>query len=129
MTGQIPPRRIEPTVSRLVETLHDKEEAKRALDHFKETAHPPPLPAEFPNLSSFLEFHVKRQRYEKRLKSHEAQLSELEQTYEQLGNRLLGVLPENIPLHYEYAGLRSGLKGAAYTIMNRQGELTVEGSG
>jgi hypothetical protein len=129
MTEDMPARRVEDYVNRLVETQQDKERAQRALDHFKDTVRPPQPPDEFANMRIFLEWHVSRRRYEEQLANHEDRLSKLENTYQFLTEKLLTVLPLNVPLHYEYPGARPGLGNTVYTIMNREGQLSVERKG
>ena len=112
MTEDMPVRRVEPILNRLLELLHDKEMAKRALDRFKETMHPPPPPEEFANLHTFLEFHERNRKYKKDLSDHEARHSTFEADYEVRAREVLEILPENVPLHFEYTGgaLNQGIR-------------------
>jgi hypothetical protein len=126
MTEDMPVSRVEPILNRLLELLHDKEMAKRALDRFKETNNPPPPPEEFANLRTFLEFHEPNRKYKKDLSDREARLSEFETHYEVRAREVLAMLPENVPLHYEYTGERSEPGNTSYTIINRQGQLIIE---
>jgi hypothetical protein len=129
MTEDTPVSRVEPILNRLLELLHDKEIAKRDLDHFKETEHPPPPPEEFANLRTFLEFHEPNRKYKKDLSDREARLSTFEKDYGVRAKEVLAILPENVPLHYEYTGGRSEPGNTSYTIMNRQGQLIIERRG
>ena len=129
MTENMPASRVEPILNRLLELLHDKEMAKGALDRFKETEHPPPPPEEFANLRTFLEFHERNRKYKKDLSDREARLSEFERHYDVRAREVLAMLPENVPLHYEYTGGQFKPGNASYTIMNRQGQLIIEGRG
>jgi hypothetical protein len=126
MTEDMPVNRVEPILNRLLELLHDKEMAKRALDRYKETAHPPLPPEEFANLRTFLEFHERNRKYKKDLSDREARLSRFETNYEVRAREVLAILPENVPLHYEYTGGRFEPGDTSYTIMNRQGQLSIE---
>jgi hypothetical protein len=126
MTEDMPVSRVEPILNRLLELLHDKEMAKRALDGFKETEHPPPPPEEFVNLRTFLEFHERNRKYKKDLSDREAKLSHFEADYEVRAKQVLATLPENVPLHYEYTGGRFEPGSTSYTIMNQQGQLIIE---
>ena len=129
MTEDIPVGRVEPILNRLLELLHDKEMAQEALDRFKETEHPPPPPEEFANLRTFLEFHERNRKYKKDLSDREARLSQFEEHYEVRAREVLAILPENVPLHYEYTGESFGAENTSYTIMNRQGRLIIESRG
>jgi hypothetical protein len=129
MTEDMPVSRVEPILNRLLELLHDKEMAKRDLDRFKESEHPPPPPEEFASLRTFLEFHEPNRKYKKDLSDREARLSKFEEDYEVRAREVLAVLPENVPLHYEYTGGRFEPGDTSYTIVNRQGQLIVERGG
>ena len=129
MTEDVPVGRVEPILNRLLELLHDKEMAKRDLDRFKETEHPPPPPEEFANLRTFLEFHERNRKYKKDLSDREARLSEFEEHYEVRAREVLAILPEDVPLHYEYTGGSLGSENTSYTIINRQGQLIIGSRG
>jgi hypothetical protein len=129
MTEDMPVARVELILNRLLELLHDKEMAKGALDRFKETEHPPPPPEEFANLRTFLEFHKRNRQYKKDLSDRGAKLSQFEEHYEVRAREVLAILPENVPLHYEYTGGNLGSGNTSYTIMNRQGQLIIESRG
>jgi hypothetical protein len=129
MTEDLPVGRVEPILNRLLELLHDKEMAKGALDRFKETEHPPSPPEEFANLRTFLDFHERTRKYKKDLSDREARHSTFEADYEVRAREVLAILPENVPLHFEYTGGRSESRNTSYTIVKRQGQLNIEGSG
>jgi hypothetical protein len=129
MTEDLPVGRVEPILNRLLELLHDKEMAKGALDRFKETEHPPSPPEEFANLRTFLEFHERNRKYKKDLSDREARLSQFEEHYEVRARGVLAILPESVPLHYEYTGDSLGSVNTSYIIVNRQGQLIIESRG
>ena len=42
---------------------------------------------------------------------------------------VLAILPESVPLHYEYTGDSLGSVNTSYIIVNRQGQLIIESRG
>ena len=129
MTEDVPVGRVEHILNRLLDLLHDKEMAKRDLDRFKEMEHPPSPPEEFANLRNFLEFHGHNRKYKEDLRDREARHNTFETDYEVRAREVLAILPENVPLHFEYTGVRSESGNTPYTFVNRQGQLIVERSG
>ena len=129
MTEDMPVGRVEHILNRLLDLLHDKEMTKRDLDRFKEMEHPPSPPEEFANLRTFLEFHERNRKYKEDLRDREARHNTFEADYEVRAREVLAILPENVPLHYEYTGGRSEPGNTSYTIMNRQGQLIIERRG
>jgi hypothetical protein len=116
---------LEATINALVEALHDQELAQEQLDSFKADHRSPKPPEEFINVRTLIEFHRERRWYEEELAKREERVADAKERYAEADEALRDVLPENVPLHYDYAGRRLGLGGKQYNIVKREGRVIV----
>jgi hypothetical protein len=107
-----------------VEAWHARDAAQTELDNSKAANDPPEPPDEFPNLREFIEYHRSTSHYEGEVAKREKNVASAEKSYTQASHMLRDVLPENVPLHYEYME-QGDLQGTQYVIVNRQGEVSV----
>ena len=112
---------VENTLNQLVEAWHDEEAASADLDRFEETFPAPKPPPEFENVRAFLDFHDRRQTYDDEVQKREKNIASAERRYVDAAIKLRGVLPGNVPLHYEYSGNRQQLYGHQYRIVSMAG--------
>ncbi len=115
---------IESAVNELVEADDDRRAAQADLDRFNADKAPEP-PQEFATLQALISFHRRGRDYEGALAKRQENLAAAEKRYTQAAEILREVLPENVPLKYDYAGSRTDLLGTRYDIVYRQGEVIV----
>jgi hypothetical protein len=110
---------VHETINQLVETYHDRHEARGRLTRFPTSNQLPREPAEFLNLPAFLAFHEERRRYEDRLQSLRTEVENLDIAHREAERQLRVILPPNVPLYYDYAGTRQELAGMRFMIVNQ----------
>ena len=118
-------RSIEGAVNRLVEAEHDRRAAQAELERFNVTYYRPEPPEEFAYIGHLVEYHQSVRRYEDALEDRKKGVDTAEKSYTQAAQTLRDVLPENVPLRYDYMGRRSNLLGTTFMIVKKQGEITV----
>jgi hypothetical protein len=116
---------VENTVNQLVEALHDQDASRTELENFKATNPAPEPPPAFEYLSEFLDHHESTQRYQVELERREKALATADKLYAKAADSLQDVLPEGIPLRFDYLGMRRDLYGKRYGIVKEQGEVSV----
>ena len=112
-----------------MEAYHDEPQAEQRLAHFTATNERPIKPDQFPDLVAFLNFHDERRRYDDTLQSLHTVVASLEEARMEAEQALLGILPENTPLHYDYEGNRPELTGQRFTIVNQHRTIMISSSG
>jgi len=113
-------RVLEATVIQLVEAEQGRVTAQAELDSFKADHPRPEPPGAFPTLRVFIEYYRRVRSYEVEVAKRERKLATAEKLYAQAAEQLQDVLPENVPLNYDYRGsLRD-------VIVKRQGEVSIE---
>ena len=120
---------VHETINQLVEAYHDEPQARERLTHFTTTNERPIRPNQFPNLVAFLNFHDERQRYNDTLQSLHNEVAFLDAAHKDAEQKLIGILPENTPLHYDYEGNRQELAGQRFTIVNQHRTIMISPSG
>ena len=120
---------VHETINQLVEAYHDEPQAQQRLEHFTSSNLPPGQPDQFPNLAAFLNFHDERRRYNDTLQSLRTVVASIEEARKEAQQRLLDILPENTPLHYDYEGSRPELAGQRFTIVNQHRTIMISSSG
>ena len=120
---------VHETINQLVEAYHDEPQARERLTHFTATNERPIKPDQFPNLVTFLNFHDERRTYDDTLQSLRIEVENLTTAHKVAELALLGILPENTPLHYDYIGNRQELAGQRFTIVNQHRTIMISPSG
>ena len=113
-------------LGQLVEAREDQSDAERRLHEYRAAETPPEIPNEFEDVDAFLDYHHRRQSYENHLRQHENALKTAKREYTEAAEQLLVFLPDAVPLRYTYEGERSGLFGAEYVIVRKQGEIVIQ---
>ena len=113
-------------IGQLVEAREDQSDAERRLHEYRAAETPPEIPNEFEDVDAFLDYHHRRQSYENHLRQHENALKMARKEYTEAAEQLLVFLPDGVPLRYTYEGERSGLFGAEYVIVRKQGEIVMQ---
>jgi hypothetical protein len=113
-------------IGQLVEAREDQSDAERRLHEYRAAETPPEIPNEFEDVDAFLDYHHRRQSYENHLRQHENALKMAKKEYTEAAEQLLVFLPDGVPLRYTYEGERSGLFGAEYVIVRKQGEIVIQ---
>lgn len=98
--------------------------ARADLDRFEVDFGPPDQPQVFVNLRAFIEYHRRLRWYREEVEKREKRVTRAEERFSTAAERLLDVLPENVPLNYGYA--RGGPQ-QRYIIVKRQGGVVIEG--
>ncbi|HSK83587.1 MAG TPA: hypothetical protein VK902_09345, partial [Rubrobacter sp.] len=109
-----------------VEAREDQSDAEKRLHDYRAAETPPEIPNEFEDVDAFLDYHHRRQSYENHLRQHENTLKTAIREYTEAAEQLLVFLPDGVPLRYTYEGERSGLFGAEYVIVRKQGEIVMQ---
>lgn len=112
-------QQVHETINRLVETYHDLLQAQERLARFSALNEPPRKPAVFPDLPAFLDFHEERRRYEDRLQSFRIEVEVLDEAHKEAERTLQDILPENVPLSYDYEGEHQELVGMWFRLVNQ----------
>ncbi len=112
------PDEVHQTVNRLVEAERDLREAQTRRNEFVQTRILPRPPSRFEGLPEFLDFHEQRRRFEDDRRSLDAVVEKAEYAYKKAEGTLMKILPEDVPLIYDYEGKRKELIGVRFTITN-----------
>jgi len=113
--------RQEDALARQIEGLIDAwievQDKQRQLSKFQEDHHSPEPPQEFNNVSGLIEFNIEKSRYETTLRGYRDRLMTAERAFVQQGAALLTLLPEGVPLIYQYQGYGMGPMGKRFKIV------------
>jgi hypothetical protein len=63
--------------------------------------------------------------YEDKVNRQKQAIDTAETSYNQAAELLRGVLPENVPLSYEYPGRREDMVGKRYVVIKSEGKIIV----
>ena len=119
-------RAVRSILGQTIEARTDQDEADERLQDYRAANRPPKVPKQFEDVDAFLDYHHRRQSYENHLKQHENALNMAKREYTAAAEQLLVFLPDGVPLGYTYEGERSGLFGAEYVIVRKQGEIVIQ---
>jgi hypothetical protein len=126
-------QQVRNTLNQLVEADHDRRAKQMELDRYTQSHEPPRAPSEFENLDAFVDYQEKRQEYHDRLQSLQTALDGANKAYKEAEDTLGRVLPDNVPLRYDYAGQHPELQGVRFTVTNqhvyRERTLVISRSG
>ncbi len=86
------------------------------LDQFQESHQPPEPPGEFDSVSSLIDFLQKKESYERDLVGFNGRLQAATRAFAGHEGPFLEVLPEGVPLVYEYQTYGSGPVGKRFRI-------------
>jgi hypothetical protein len=113
-------------LGQLIEAREDQNDADKRLQDYRAANTPPEVPNEFEDVDTFLNYHHRRQNYEKNLRQHENALKKAKKEYKDAADQLLLFLPDGVPLSYTYQGERSELLSTEYVIVRKQGEIVIQ---
>jgi len=113
-------------LDQLVEAREDQNDADKQLQDYRAANGPPEVPNEFEDVDTFLDYHHRRQHYEKGLRQHENALKKAKKEYADAAHQLLLFLPEGAPLRYTYQGERHELLSTKYVLVRKQGEIVIQ---
>jgi hypothetical protein len=116
---------IESAVKQLVEAEHDRLAAEAELERIKAASEQPEPPEEFAKVDELVEHHRRVLEYEDKVNRQKQTINTAEQAYNQAAALLRDVMPENVPLKYDYPGRREDRIGKRYVIMKREGAVIV----
>jgi hypothetical protein len=116
---------IESAVKQLVEAEHDRLAAEAELERIKAAPEQPELPEEFAHVHELVEHHRRVREYEDKVNRQKQTINTAEQAYNQAAALLRDVMPENVPLKYDYPDSREDMIGKRYVIMKREGAVIV----
>ena len=116
---------IESTVERLVEAEHMRLAARAELERFTEANGPPDVPEEFTNLSELVEYHKRFQEYQAAINRRKEDVGTAEKSYNEAADSLRDVLPEDVPLRYDYPGRKEPMVGKRYAIVKKNNEVII----
>ena len=113
-------------LGQMIEARSDQNEADKQLQDYRAVNGPPDVPNDFEDVDAFLDYHHRRQSYEKDLRQHENALKKAKKEYADAADQLMLFLPESVPLRYTYQGERSVLFNTKYVIVRKQGEIVIQ---
>jgi hypothetical protein len=116
---------IESAVKQLVEAEHDRLAAEAELERIKAAPEQPELPEEFAHVHELVEHHRRVREYEDKVNRQKQAIDTAETSYNQAAALLRDVLPENVPLSYEYPGRREDMVGKRYVVIKSEGKVIV----
>ena len=116
---------IESAVQQLVEAEHDRLAAEAELERIKAASEQPEPPEEFAQVDELVEHHRRVLEYEDKVNRQKQDIASAETSYNQAAELLRDVLPENVPLTYEYPGRREDMVGKRYVVIKREGKVIV----
>ena len=122
-------RALRSILGQLLEARADQNDADKRLHDYRAANTPPEVPNEFEDVDTFLDYHHRRQSYEKHLRQHENALKKAKKEYADAADQLLLFLPDGVSLRYTYEGERSELFSTEYVIVRKQGEIVIESPG
>ena len=116
---------IESAVQQLVEAEHNRLAAEAELDRIKAASERPEPPEEFAQVDELVEHHRRVLEYEDKVNRQKQTINTAEPSYNQAAELLRDVLPENVPLTYDYPGRREDMVGSRYVVIKREGKVIV----
>jgi hypothetical protein len=102
------------------------QDRQRQLDDFQANRHPPEAPKQFDSVDSLIEFNLQKGDHEEDLREYSNRLAEARKNFVPLASRLGQLLPEGIPLIYEYQTFGVGPVGKQFKIVRRSSGETSE---
>ena len=116
---------IESAVQQLVEGEQNRLTAEAELERIQAASEQPEPPEEFAQVDELVEHHRRILEYEDKVNRQKQAIDTAEASYNQAAELLRGVLPENVPLTYEYPGRREDMVGKRYVVIKREGKVIV----
>ena len=116
---------IESAVQQLVEAEQYRLAAEAELERIKAASEQPEPPEEFAQVDELVEHHRRVLEYEDKVNRQKQAIDTAETSYNQAAELLRGVLPENVPLSYDYPGRREDMVGKRYVVIKREGKVIV----
>ena len=116
---------VESAVQQLVEAEHDRLAAEAELERIKAASEQPEPPEEFAQVDELIEHHRRVLEYEDNVNRQKRAIGTAETSYNQAAELLRDVLPENVPLTYDYPGRRVDMVGKRYVVIKREGKVIV----
>ena len=112
-------QRLREIINQLVESEKDLREVDTRRNEFEQTRLPPRPPNEFENLQAFVDFYEEKQGFEDEKQRFQAELEVATERHTQAENVLMGILPDNVTLTYDYVGERQEFQGVQFKITNQ----------
>ncbi len=116
---------IESAVQQLVEAEHNRLAAEAELERIKAAREQPEPPEQFAQVDELVEHHSRVLEYEDKVSRQKHAIVTAETSYTQAAELLRDVLPENVPLTYDYPGRREDMVGKRYVVIKREGKVIV----
>jgi hypothetical protein len=116
---------IESAVQQLVEAEQYRLAAEAELERIKAASEQPEPPEEFAQVDELVEHHRRVLQYEDKVKRLKQAIVTAETSYNQAAELLRDVLPEDVPLTYDYPGRREDMVGKRYVVIKREGKVVV----
>ena len=116
---------IESAVQQLVEAEQYRLAAEAELDRIKAASEQPEPPEKFAQVDELVEHHSRVLQYEDKVNRLKQAIVTAETSYNQAAELLQDVLPEGVPLTYDYPGRREEMVGKRYVVIKREGKVIV----
>ena len=116
---------IESAVQQLVEAEHNRLAAEAELERIKAAHEQPEPPEQFAKVDELVEHHSRVLEYEDKVNRQKQAIVTAETSYTQAAELLRDVLPENVPLTYDYPGKREDMVDKRYVVIKREGKVIV----
>jgi hypothetical protein len=116
---------IESAVQQLVEAEHNRLAVEAELERIKAASEQPEPPEKFAQVDELVEHHSRVLQYEDKVNRLKQAIVTAETSYNQAAGLLQDVLPEDVPLTYDYPGRREDMVGKRYVVIKREGKVIV----